>query len=106
MADADVDDATVAPTMAASPAAESRRDSIARGFRILSPLDGDRYSIPVGIEARYATIPLRAAGGEKIEWSIDGKTVAAERWALEPGEHVIEAVASGGKTARVRIIVR
>ena len=34
----------------------------AAGFRIVSPLEGDRYQVPPGVEARYATIALRAAG--------------------------------------------
>src|SRR5213076_2197540 len=32
-------------------------------FRILSPQDGDRYTLPVGVDPRYATLALRAAGG-------------------------------------------
>ena len=42
-------------------------------FKILSPLDGDKYSLPPGVEAKYATIPLRAngPGAERVEWTVD-----------------------------------
>jgi penicillin-binding protein 1C len=76
-----------------------------QGLRILSPLNGDRYAIPPGVEARYATIALRAAGATNVHWSVDGQDYSAERWALVAGEHVIEARASDGATARVRIVV-
>ena len=45
------------------PARDRRRcDCGADRFRILSPQDGDRYSVPVGGDPRYATIALRASG--------------------------------------------
>ena len=76
-------------------------------FRVLSPLDGDRYAVPIGIEARYATIPLRAAGpgANQVTWTVDGKPYTNERWALVPGDHVIEAVSARRDTVRVRIAV-
>jgi len=84
------------------------RDSASsKRFRILSPLDGDRYAIPSGVEARYATISLRAAGSgaEHVRWTIDGRTYTRNRWSLEPGPHVVQAMSSGGETAEARITV-
>lgn len=78
-------------------------------FSILSPMDGDRYAIPAGVEARYATIPLRAGGRRarpgRVKWSIDGRSYAGERWALELGTHVVRATASDGEVAEARILV-
>jgi penicillin-binding protein 1C len=76
-------------------------------FRITSPLDGDRYAIPVGVESRYASITLRAGGTgtEQVRWWVDGKPHARDRWALVPGTHEIRAVSSRGDTAAVRIVV-
>jgi penicillin-binding protein 1C len=76
-------------------------------FHVLSPLDGDRYAVPIGVEAKFATIPLRAAGpgAEAVRWSVDGKVYAAERWALVPGAHVIQAVSARRDTVRIRISV-
>jgi penicillin-binding protein 1C len=76
-------------------------------FRITSPADGDRYSIPAGVEARYASIALRASGtgAEQARWLIDGKPYSRDRWSLAPGTHEIRAVSSRGDTARVRIVV-
>lgn len=101
-----------APTMAlaSAPAPQPRVERAPAAparFRILSPLDGDRYTIPPGIEAKYATIALRAngAGAERVEWTVDGKQFAGDRWSLAAGEHVIEAASARGETARVRIVV-
>jgi penicillin-binding protein 1C len=76
-------------------------------FRITSPLDGDRYSIPAGVESRYASIALRAsgAGAERVQWSIDGKRYERDRWALMPGSHEIRAVSARGDTVRASVIV-
>lgn len=77
------------------------------GLRILSPLDGDRYAIPPGVEAKYASIPLRAGGpgAEGVEWSVDGKAYAGGRWSLAPGRHVIGARTATGEQAAVSIVV-
>jgi penicillin-binding protein 1C len=92
-----------------APRAETRGSGEARAaqFRIVSPLDGDRYSIPAGVESRYASIALRAggAGAEQVRWSIDGKPYARDRWALAPGTHEIRAVSVRGDTAHVRVVV-
>ncbi|HUQ84431.1 MAG TPA: penicillin-binding protein 1C [Gemmatimonadaceae bacterium] len=76
-------------------------------FRITSPLDGDRYSIPAGVESRYASIALRAggAGAGPVQWSIDGKRYERDRWALMPGTHEIRAVSARGDTVRATVTV-
>ena len=74
-------------------------------FRILSPLDGDRYTMPSGVEARYATIALRASGASDVRWSVDGAPHDRGRWALRAGEHVIRASNADGESAEVRIVV-
>jgi penicillin-binding protein 1C len=76
-------------------------------FRITSPLEGDRYSIPVGVESKYASIALRAGGtgADDVRWLIDGKPYDRDRWALVPGAHDIRAVSARGDTVRVRVVV-
>lgn len=75
------------------------------GFRIVSPVDGDRYSVPPSVDPRYATIALRAAGGTgTVRWSVDGRTFAASRLPLVPGVHLISAEANGLRRD-VRIVV-
>jgi hypothetical protein len=75
------------------------------GFRIVSPLDGDRYRVPPGVDARYATVALRAAGASgRVRWTVDGRRVAGARLGLERGEHVVRAEA-GGERREVRIVV-
>jgi penicillin-binding protein 1C len=84
-----------------------RATGVAAQFRIISPLDGDRYAIPAGVEAQYASISLRAAGpgADRVRWLIDGKPHARDRWALAPGAHEIRAVSARGDTARARVVV-
>ena len=99
-----------ARTLAIAPTGrDAGTDAERRRFRIISPLDGDVYSIPAGIEARYATIALRAVGGPggnaKVRWLVDGKPFGEERWPLSPGEHVIRAERATGEVAEVRIRV-
>ncbi len=76
-------------------------------FRILSPLDGDRYAIPSGIEARYATIAFKAGGvgADSVQWLVDGRPFTGGRWPLAPGRHVVRAVSSSGMSAEARILV-
>jgi penicillin-binding protein 1C len=76
-------------------------------FAIISPLDGDRYAVPSGVEARYATIALhaRGAGAEKVRWTVDGRAFHSERWTLAPGAHVFRAISQRGDTAEARIEV-
>jgi penicillin-binding protein 1C len=77
-------------------------------FRIISPQDGDRYSLPVGGDLRYATIALRAAGGDgsRVRWFVDGREWRDERWRLTPGRHVIRAVTVRGASDEVQIEVK
>jgi penicillin-binding protein 1C len=74
------------------------------GFRILAPLDGDRYSVRPGSDPRFATIGLRASAGD-VEWIVDGIPHEGVRWTLTRGLHTIEARAADGRTAAVRVIV-
>jgi penicillin-binding protein 1C len=76
-------------------------------FAIMSPLDGDRYAVPSGVEPQYATIALQArgAGAEKVRWMVDGKSFHSERWRLAPGAHVFRAISQRGDTAEARIEV-
>ncbi len=78
------------------------------GFRIISPLDGDRYAVPPGVDPRYATIALRAVGApgdEPVRWYVDGRRAVTPRWQLRPGRHAIRAVAASGRVARATIQV-
>jgi penicillin-binding protein 1C len=91
------------PPRAAFPA--SAREPV--GLRILSPLDGDVYRIPAGVEARYATVSLRASGGAggRVRWFVDGRPHPSPRWALMPGSHRIRALDGAGTSAEVRVSV-
>lgn len=61
-------------------------------FAITSPGDGDHYRVPPGVEGRYATIALRAAGSLRpVRWYVDDQPVAHPRWPLVPGRHRIRA---------------
>lgn len=78
-------------------------------FAILSPKDGDLYQIPPGMDARFATIPLRSSGTSAdgpVGWSIDGHHTTRTRWRLQLGVHHIRAVAKSGRSAEARIEVR
>jgi penicillin-binding protein 1C len=66
----------------------------AERLTITSPENGDHYRIPPGVEARYATIALRATGapsGERLRWFVDGRPVSDGRWAIQPGRHRVRA---------------
>lgn len=81
--------------MAAPAPAPAPRDP-ARGFRIVSPLDGDRYSLPPSVEPTYATIPLRVAGARgPVRWYLDGRRIDATRLPLLRGSHRVAAEAAG-----------
>lgn len=76
-------------------------------FRITSPLDGDIYEVPVGVDPRYATIPLIATGDVNgVRWTVNGRPLHGTRWRLEPGEHLIRAENATGEADSVRIRVR
>ncbi len=92
-----------------APAAGSRRPAAAPTARltITSPRHGDHYDIPPGVEERYATIALRAAGvppGRVLRWWLDGRPVPADRWVLVPGRHRVRA-AAGEVSDEVEITV-
>jgi hypothetical protein len=74
---------------------------------ITSPQDGDHYRLPPGVDARYATIALRASGagpGDRIRWYVDGAQIRSGRWAPSPGRHEIR-VESGVERAVAIITV-
>jgi penicillin-binding protein 1C len=114
-----VDGRTMLPPEYAEWAAQSSRSNIvfatnpseqaeeSSAKRILSPLDGDRYERPVGVEARYATIPLIAGSAEKrVRWQVDGRPHRSPRWQLAEGDHLITAVWPDGARDSVRVTVR
>ena len=77
-----------------SDAPRSTRSVVASGFHIASPCEGDVYRLSPGVEARYATVALRAAGGRagaSVRWIVDDMPHAAGRWNLRPGRHRIRA---------------
>jgi penicillin-binding protein 1C len=75
-------------------------------FRIVAPRDGDRYSVPVGVQARYATLAMQATGrAGPVRWYVDGREVPAGRWTLAPGPHTVRAAAPSGEADEVRIVV-
>jgi hypothetical protein len=91
---------------ASAPASAPRPD--AGVFRILSPQEGDVYRVPAGVEARYATLALRAAGGmagRGVRWTVDGRPQRSSRWALVQGTHLVRAVDGAGTAAEVRVVV-
>lgn len=76
-------------------------------FRISSPLNGDRYDVPPGVDARFATIALRVegAGARDVHWFVDGRETSAHRLPLVAGTHVIRASASPGESDEVRVTI-
>jgi penicillin-binding protein 1C len=74
-------------------------------FAITSPADGDHYRVPPGVEGRYATIALRAAGSpHPVRWYVDDQPVGHPRWPLLPGRHRIRAT-TGTSSDEVTITV-
>ncbi len=76
-------------------------------FRISSPLNGDRYDVPPGVDARFATVALRAEGADAraVRWFVDGRETSAHRLPLAAGTHVIRARASAGASDEVRVTI-
>ena len=67
-----------------------------------------RIELPPGVQARYATIALRAAGGSagaSVRWTVDGASYRGSRWALQPGRHRFRAVSAAGDSAEVTVSV-
>jgi penicillin-binding protein 1C len=76
------------------------------GFHIVSPREGDVYRLSPGVEPRYATVALRAAGGgAAVRWTVDGAPHAPGRWSLQPGRHRLRAVSASGDSAEVTVRV-
>jgi penicillin-binding protein 1C len=82
-------------------------DATARRFRISSPQDGDRYQLPAGVDARYATIALRAEGADAsaVRWFIDGQPTNARRMPLVAGTHVIRATTASSASDEVHVTI-
>lgn len=77
-------------------------------FRISSPRDGDVYQVPPGVEPRYATLALRAAGAGadgRLSWTINDRPYGEPRWGLEPGRYSFVARTPSGSVDSVRIQV-
>ncbi|HEX2217523.1 MAG TPA: penicillin-binding protein 1C [Gemmatimonadales bacterium] len=77
-------------------------------FHIVSPRDRDVYRLPPGVEARYATVALRAVGGRPgaaVRWIVDGVPHRDRRWTLQPGRHRVRAVTAAGDSAEVTVSV-
>ncbi|HEY9505584.1 MAG TPA: penicillin-binding transpeptidase domain-containing protein, partial [Gemmatimonadales bacterium] len=92
----------------AGPPPAAPRAAPVEGFRIVSPYEGDVYRLPPGVEARYATVALRAAGGPAgalVRWTVDGSPHGGSRWALQPGRHRFRAVSAAGDSAEVTVSV-
>src|SRR5438309_475258 len=102
------DAASLISSESTDPGAMPRGSREPTPFRILTPQDGDRYSLPVGVDRRYATLALRAAGssGAGVRWFVDGLPFTGERWPLAPGRHAIRAETARGERDEVRIDVR
>jgi penicillin-binding protein 1C len=98
----------VMQVLARIPAHEDGRASTRpadRGFRIVSPRDGDAYSVPPGVDAAYATVALRTEGAPSaVRWWVDGAPYESNRLSLRRGTHAVRATAAG-QTREVRITV-
>ena len=91
-----------------SDAVASKEDATSHRFRISSPRDGDVYQVPPGVEPRYATLALRAAGdgaNGQLRWMINGRSYSEPRWGLEPGRFTFVARTPKGAVDSVRIQV-
>ncbi|HJU64593.1 MAG TPA: transglycosylase domain-containing protein, partial [Gemmatimonadaceae bacterium] len=100
--------AALATTAGAAVRSRAKVTGTDERFRIVSPNDGDRYDVPPGVDARFATIGLRAAGGTSaagIRWQVDGRATPSARLALTAGEHLIRAEGGSGEVDSVRIFV-
>ncbi len=75
------------------------------GFQIVSPREGDVYRLSPGVESRFATVALRAVGGDLVRWKVDGVPHASGRWSLQPGRHRLRAISASGDSAEVTVRV-
>jgi penicillin-binding protein 1C len=77
------------------------------GLRILSPEDADVFRFVPGVDARVATVGLRAGGvprGVAPRWYVDGRLLARARLPLVRGKHVVRLEA-GNETREVSVEV-
>ncbi len=76
-------------------------------FQIVSPREGDIYRLSPGVEPRFATVALRAAGGRggAVRWIVDGVPHGAGRWNLQSGAHRFRAVSAAGDVDEVNVRV-
>jgi penicillin-binding protein 1C len=87
---------------------EAKEPKPEHGFHIVSPREGDVYRRPPGVEMRYASVALRAAGGRegaRVRWTVDGIPHRSSRWVLRTGPHRVRAVTSAGDSAEVTVRV-
>ena len=68
-----------------------------------NPPNGATYLIDPTLRSEFQMLELRAT--LKADWRIDGRSVSNE-WALQPGQHVVEAVDRDGNRDQVKIWVR
>ncbi|MEO8294832.1 MAG: penicillin-binding protein 1C [Gemmatimonadota bacterium] len=82
-------------------------DSATGPFRITSPIDGDHYQIPPGVDGRYATIALRTSRNDpvRVHWTVNGRPFSDERWTLTPGTTAFVARTSLGELDTVTVEV-
>ena len=72
--------------------------------RILSPMDGDVYERPPGVNPRFASVALVASNDdERVLWRVDGKPLPRNRWEIASGAHVIVAEWPDGARDSVRV---
>lgn len=97
-------ESATAPPGPSSPAGEAG----SRPGRIVSPRHGDVYERPVGVDPRYATIPLIAGAepDDRVRWFVNGRPHSGSRWTLEVGVHWIRAEWESGGRDSVRVEVR
>ncbi|MGH7580322.1 MAG: hypothetical protein ACREM9_09140, partial [Gemmatimonadales bacterium] len=61
-----------------------------------------------GVESRYSTVALRAAGGRPgatVRWTVDGVPHSSSRWPLHAGRHRFRAISAAGDSAEVTVRV-
>ena len=87
-------------------AGPSTAPSVRAALRLVSPHDGDAYAIPPGVDARYATLALRAEGAAPMSWTVDGQPVATPRWPLVPGSHTVTVTSNTGEIVTAHIEVQ
>lgn len=78
------------------PSVAAATDTASNGFHITSPSSGDVFRFVPGVDPRYSTIGLRAAGAPRsarVRWSVDGRLLSGTRLPMLPGRHVVRASA-------------